>query len=265
MARRFVHLGRFGWWLVCLLLLAGCTSSSTRVTTTTRPPMSSTTTTSAASSTSSTTLPATAISCSPDQLRDHFWLALPATGSTESGINLENSGSSDCALPVDPSTFELVTSAGHPLPAVLVSSGLRNGLTRTDFVLPARRSTGPLGQLWAEPGIHLQNRPLILAPGDRAVVILFGRDYVGGPARCVSARGWMAVGVGHGRLDVLRLPRSNGIFGTTPFDPTGSVFFSCGQVFVSPFLSWSEAVKVVGPMGQIVLQSRYGYLYRRAP
>jgi hypothetical protein len=209
------------------------------------------------------TLADSASPCSPGQLRSQFWLTSPANGATMSGVNLENIGSSGCELPVDPTSFELVTSTGRPLPNVLVPSELRNGFTRKDFLLPAEISGGP--PQWSEFIRSPHKRPLILAPEAKAVVVLFGRDAVAPPFRCISARGWMAVGIGHGRVDTFQLPPAHGAFGPGPFDPTGSVFFSCGQVFVSPFLSWREAVSAVGSAGQTLLEGRYTDLYRPAP
>ena len=196
--------------------------------------------------------------CSPGQIQVQFWYTPIGMGKDMPGFNLKNVGSRSCALPADPTAVRFVNKLGRPLAPVKVASSLGPGMTTDDFAML------PLPVKYLTETVPLRHH-LVLRPGGTAVLPLLAFDNYEPSQPCFSGRGWVEIGLSRTRALEVRLPSSEGLFGGPP-DPTGSVIFSCAQVLVFPFLTWKEAVGIVGPPADpILLEGRAAYLYKPSP
>ncbi len=196
--------------------------------------------------------------CSPGQLQAQFWYTPIGMGKDMPGFNLKNIGSHSCALPADPTSVQFVNRSGRPLAPVRVPSSLGPGMTTNDFAML------PLPVKYLTVTVPVRHH-LVLRPGATAVLPLLAFDNYVPRQPCFSGRGWVAIGLSRTRALLVRLPSADGLFGGPP-DPTGSVIFSCEQVLVFPFLTWKEAVGIVGPPADpILLEGRGSYLYKSTP
>lgn len=198
------------------------------------------------------------LECSPGQLQTQFWYTPIGMGKDMPGFNLKNVGSRSCALPAEPTAVQFVNKSGRPLAPVEVASSIGAGMTTDDFAML------PLPVTYLSITVPARHQ-LVLRHGATAVLPLLAFDNYEPSQPCFSGRGWVAIGLSATRALLVRLPSADGLFGGPP-DPTGSVIFSCAQVLVFPFLTWKEAVGVVGPpVNPILLEGRGAYLYKPAP
>jgi hypothetical protein len=161
------------------------------------------------------------------------------------GFNLINDGTTSCSLPEFPVSLSLANSddslvAPSPLPD---ASGATSD---TDFLnygspgaLPAFGNPVP-----TDPGA------LTLLPGGVATDLLITTnpaDTTQNPT-CISAPVGGSISVGLSATDTVSVDMPTDVT-ISPWqeDPTGSAFSSCNAVTVSPFLTWQQAVAIVGP------------------
>jgi hypothetical protein len=185
--------------------------------------------------------------CAAGQLTARYWTSWPAMTTDVSGVNVTNASRTACELPRFPGNITLTQAAGSAVAAARLLSG-SGRFSSSDFVRFGSAGTATVTGSQTER--QAATAGLTLRPGGTAVVTL---DTFTPPAaqngglRCISTPrgGALRVSIpGRGALTV-RMPAGSW---STPsaVDPTGAAFASCGTVVVSPFLSWRQAVAIVG-------------------
>jgi hypothetical protein len=185
--------------------------------------------------------------CAASQLRVRFWTSWPAMTTVLSGFNVMNTGAARCELPTFPGDIVLTRSDGAAVRATRVV-GLTGAMTTADF-----SRFGSLGTA-AVTGSPAQLRAarvrLTLRRGGTAVVILDSfvppaAQTGGAPCISIPRGGALTVSLPGGGALSVRMPADSWTRGNA-VDPTGAAFYSCGTVVVSPFMTWPQAVGIVG-------------------
>ncbi len=184
--------------------------------------------------------------CAARQLTVRYWTSWPAMTTVVSGFNVTNAGA-PCELPTFPGKVVLAGPGGATVSATRLV-GLTGAMTAADF--SRFGSAGTAAVTGSATLARAAKVRLTLRRGGTAVVTL---DSFVSPAaqtggvRCISIPRGGALRVslpGGGTLNV-RMPAGSWTRGNA-VDPTGAAFYSCGTVVVSPFMSWSQAVGIVG-------------------
>ena len=183
--------------------------------------------------------------CKAAWLTATFWTSLPAINGDISGFNVTNKSARSCRLPNYPLSLSLATASGTAVRPTRLPDA-QGRLSSVDF------RDGPLSTVpsAAASTVHPASSGLTLLPGGTSVALLvtfFPPSSTRTSTRCLSvpSGGALTVGLpGHGALPV---PMPAGSW-TTPstVDPTGSAFAACSTVMVSPFITWRQAVRIVG-------------------
>jgi hypothetical protein len=161
------------------------------------------------------------------------------------GFNVINNGTSACSLPEFPLSISLADSDGTLLTPVTLpdASGASSKLDFIDYGLAGASSITP------DSPIPSTTTPLTLLPGGVATVILITTNptYSDTTPTCISTPVGGSISVELSTTESLTVAMPSDV-NITPWqdDPTGAAFYSCGAVTVSPFLTWSQAVAVVG-------------------
>jgi hypothetical protein len=144
--------------------------------------------------------------------------------------------------------------------------------------MPILEASGSQGtQVATSLGLSSDVYPLELLPSGKVVVILFELDGPGGltatgaPAEsCIAAPdgGALAVTLTSAGVIAVPVPVEPAPPGSD-VAPTGSALWSCSTIVASPFLTWSQAVSIVGYPGlgdaSHLLATRDDVLYANAP
>ena len=169
---------------------------------------------------------------------------MPAMGHDMDGFNITNDSTASCSLSAFPSSLALATSSGTPLPPVSLPSP-SGAPTTDDFV-----NYSPSVPVAIAPGLLPSTpTPIVLSPGEKVVEVLFTMEPIGqttSNAACLVAPsgGQLSVSLAG---TTLRVPIPTTPLLKSTLNPAGSAFLSCAVVTVSPFLTWPEAVSIVGP------------------
>lgn len=215
---------------------------------------------------------ASAPMCTAAQLKTTYWTSEPEMAVTLSGVTFQNTGRT-CLMPTElnyaavvNSKDEVVHFTGFRVPTELaITSGASTLLATPAHSRPEFANTVIHRNIVAVFADRFTVRQLTLPTGGRAVLVIvtaFSPNYT--PTNCVSPP------KGGGFL--MRLSENENIMVPVPLMPApaggpenvnGSAFYECSTGAVSPFITWNEAAKVVGPPPS--LASRDSPILDRAP
>ena len=207
-------------------------------------------------------------SCASSQLTTAYWTSVPAMAVVLSGFDVTNSSQTACELPLSPTSVELVAADGSVVPFVPMPGpgGINSASDFVDYSMLAPSLTSSL------PAVPPLSSPVELLPGTEAVVVVDTiTDLDPAEQSCLVGQptDHLAVSLGRGGAFDVAIPHSPLL--QAGADVSGSAFLTCQQAIVYPFLTWSEAVSVVGPPvperadGQMLALRGYNLLYSNAP
>jgi hypothetical protein len=183
--------------------------------------------------------------CAARKLSVRYWTSWPAMDTVLNGFNVTNTGA-PCELPTFPGKIVLTRPDGAAVPATRLA-GLAGVKTAADFIRFG--SPGTVGVAGSPAQLRAAQARLTLDHGGTAVVILDSfippaAQTGGAPCIATPRGGGLRVSLPGGALSV-PMPAGSWTRGNA-VDPTGAAFYSCGTVVVSPFMTWRQAVGIVG-------------------
>ncbi|MFZ2056296.1 MAG: hypothetical protein WAV54_02660 [Acidimicrobiales bacterium] len=231
----------------------------------------------------------TAPACVSGSLTGTYWTTMPAMNIDLSGATITNTGTATCSLPTSVLSAEVVDATGAavqsaayttPTSIPTASSGSSSATPTLpspttpapEFEnLPVSASTSSSGGIVDLPNANFQIEPLALEPSGKAVLIIETVEYSGsGTPSCIEppAGGGILLSLGSESLTI-PVPLM-----PAPADPadnvSGSAYYECLTGLLAPFVTWDEAVAVVGfggiesPSG-VQLPQKDNVIYDLAP
>jgi hypothetical protein len=203
-------------------------------------------------------------SCGAFQVSGQIWTNLPAMSQIMEGITLTNIASTPCHLPGFPTSLALEDASGSVVPPVALPNPSDTGTSDTDF-FDSGSASAPVTDMLPNFS-SLPTSGLTLAPGSKAVIVMFGSMGLS-----VTQPGCLAAGAGDrlavyysaGQPTMASIPSSTNVSGAGTNNPAGSALFSCSAFVLSPVVTWSRATRLVGPVSTVVTASPQ--LYAAAP
>jgi hypothetical protein len=208
--------------------------------------------------------PTSASMCGASEVSGQMWTNLPAMSQIMEGITLTNTASTPCRLPGFPTSLALEDASGSVLPPIALPNPSDTATSDTDF-FDSGSASAPVTDMLASFS-SLPPSGVTLAPGSKAVIVMFGSIDPSGPrpgCLAAGARDRLAVYFSGGQPTVASVPSSTNVSGTGTDNPAGSALFSCSAFVLSPVMTWSRATRLVGPISNVV--TAFPQLYAAAP
>jgi hypothetical protein len=220
--------------------------------------------------------------CTVGQLHSQFWTTMPFNmAGVFSGLTITNGGGR-CRLPVQVSWAGVEAANGNLVrpPGYTVPKRLPGAAAQYEQQTTARHPVPEFAAMSLDKGrpasfasifsgfAHSTTtvRPLVLSGGGKAELVLQIWTPVTNVDNCLSAPkgGSLALGIANqvlrARVPIMPAPSGG------PFNVTGSAFWECSTTLISPFLTWAQAVALVGrPGGGQALPGRDDFVFDPAP
>ncbi len=220
--------------------------------------------------------------CTVGQFHSQFWTTMPFNmAGLFSGLTITNGGGR-CALPlqvswagVEAADDSLLRPPGYTVPKRLPDPAAQYDQQPTarhpvpEFAAMSLDKGGPasFARIYSAFARSTTTvRPLVLSRGERAELVLQIWTPVTNVDNCLSVPkgGALALGISNQvlRAPVPIMPAPSG----GPFNLSGSAYWQCSTTLISPFLTWAQAVALVGPPGGgQALPGRDDFVFDPAP